>query len=105
MKKGILALLCIIFTIPSSLYAAPSFTEPTLSRAYNEVQKRIQEKSQKIVLDENAKLLLEKKQESLTEALTGLDTAWQKKDKIAIRNHIGHVRERYKDIIRFLGGV
>lgn len=105
MKKYFSCIVCFIFsTIPLSFVSAtaPSFHEPMLEKAYTQILSHIAEKTNKIILDENARDTLGRKQESIASSLLAIEAAWQKRDKKVLRVQIGLLRERYKDILSFL---
>lgn len=103
MKKYFLSLLCLALTATASLASAsPVFQAPILQKAYTEVQKRIDGKANAIYLNEEAKKLLEKKEESIVSALVAIDMAWAKKDKQELRIQVGLFRSRMRDTLSFL---
>lgn len=85
MKKYILSLFCITLASLSLASAAPVFQEPVLQKAYIEVQRRIDNKSNALHLSEDTKNLLEKKEASIVSALVAIDLAWERKDRKELR--------------------
>ena len=102
MKKQFFTLLLNIVLSSSIVLAAPIFQEPLIQKTYTEALSRLDAKTSNIILNENAKNLLTKKQEAIGQILLVADTAWQKKNKKELIAQVKLFRLAYSDAVKFL---
>lgn len=101
MKRILLALLLITASFRYT-YAAPSFSEPILQKASEQVELRIDKQAAKTILDENSKKIVEEKKTELMKILLSIDSAFQKKDKAKFREQARLFRAGYQETMRFV---
>lgn len=99
MKKSILGLILVIILVPRYTYAAPTFSEPILQKAYEQVQVRIDAKATQLGLDASTKATVEQKKTYLKDVLVALDKAYKARDKKAFKEQIRLFQNGYKEAI------
>jgi len=80
MKKLLFALFFFLALLPS-VFAASSFSHPVLQKVYEQVNLSITQKTDKITLDENSRVIITQKKEQLVGILVAIDNAVKKRDK------------------------
>lgn len=82
MKKNLfLLLLFFSLSLLESVYAAPTFSENVLQKAYEQVQRRIDQKISTVILDDRSKKIIEEKKQNLTNILVSIDTAFREHNR------------------------
>lgn len=102
MKKNLFLLLSFSLAFLPGVYAAPSFSENVLQKAYEQVQYRIDQKVRAVVLDESSKKIIEAKKQNLTNILVSIDTAFRERDKAKLREQVKLFRDSYKEALYFI---
>ncbi len=106
MKKNIFTFaFCLILSISTVFAATPNFSSPILTKAYEQINLRIDQKINKIILDENGKKTLEQKKTKLSDILIAIDKAFQKKDKTALKTQVKLFRDTYKETLSFVANL
>lgn len=78
MKKTLLTLILSLVLAPQYIWAAPTFSQPILGKAYEQVRIRIDTVATQASLDADAKKLIEQKKINLGNTLVAIDKAFQK---------------------------
>lgn len=98
MKKSLFTFtFCLVLSVSTVFAATPSFSSPILTKAYEQINLRIDQKISKIILDENGKKTIEQKKSKLSDILVAIDKAFQKKDKTVMMEQIRLFRNTYKE--------
>ena len=105
MKKNLLLLSLFPLTLLSYAYAAPSLSHPLLQKASEQVNVRIDQKTSKIILDENSKKSINEKKERLSQILVAIDGALKNRDKTKLKEQAKLFRDGYKELTSFVGNL
>ncbi len=81
----------------TEVFATPNFSVPLIQKTYEQVNIRIDAKTSKIALDENARSNIEQKKADLGEILKAIDSAFIKKDKTSFQVQVKLFRLRFKE--------
>jgi len=104
MKKYLFAFFFSLILLPS-VFAASSFSHPVLQKVYEQVNLSITQKTDKITLDENSRVIITQKKEQLVGILVAIDNAVKKRDKWTIILQVKLFREKYKETIDYIQNI
>ena len=102
MKKYLLFTILFSLVLLPSVSASPDFSHPVLKKAQEQLYFKIDQKTKKILLDENSKKTINQKKENLSNILLSIDASWKKRDKIALKEQAKLFRDSYKETVRFI---
>lgn len=104
MKNYLLSFSLASVVFVSSVHAAPNFSNATLQKAYEQVNIRITQKTDAMILDKSSQTNIEQKKEKLFQALLVIDDALQNRNKPKIREQVRIFRDTYRETLVFIQG-
>lgn len=105
MKKYFILLSLFSLAFFPCAQAAPSFSQPVLKQAYEQVNVRIEQKASKINLDEASRKSIEQRKAKLWEILVSIDRAFKKRDTVKFKEQAKLFRDGYKEAIIFIQNI
>lgn len=102
MKKNLLFLTLFFLSLFQGVFAAPSFSHPVLGKAYEQVNLRIDQKTSKLLLDENSRKNIEQRKIQLWEILVSIDIAFGKHNAVKFKEQAKLFRDLYKGTMIFI---
>jgi rare lipoprotein A (peptidoglycan hydrolase) len=102
MKKHLLFISLFSLASLPCVHATPSFSQPILGKANEQINLRIEQKISQMALTENPKKSIEQKKERLSEILISIDTAFQSHDTVKLREQVKLFRDGYKETMDFI---